>query len=329
MNDQVVSMDWGRSLHREFRPFKVCEKPLVEQNAYVIRCPLAEGEPLEIPMMGEQPKYSVVVEDSVARGIRGVEFSMPFDRDKVCDESGVSAADVELALLLKDFKTRNVLVVQRWPLATAPERFEIPVERLAEISLVDDFEIGVVAYLKHAQKAQPGIATSKGAVLARCDLTITIETESGPDFDVTTITQDELESLGYGRNALFIVEWTDEEDFSRPAKEVFSVRVNEVAAQKLMQVTGTNTFGSAFYRQMMADIMFQVSQKIFAKGIDPGWPDISVGKTLLKFIEKNSGVVPEKLEQYAKNEIDRLQAIVQSSLELSTAVQNAALAGRN
>lgn len=329
MNDVTTAqLDWGRNLHREFRPFRICEKPVAEQNAYVLKLALEGGE-LDIPMMGEQPRYSAVIDETVSRTIQGIDFSMPFERDRLCEESGIDADDVEMALLLKDFKTRNVLTIARWPLPSAPDRFEIPAERLSEISLVDDFEISIIAYLKHARIAHAGVASTKGATLARCDLTISIENEIGPDFQVTTITPDELEKLGYGKNALFIVEWMEEDEFTKPAKEVFAVRVNEIAAQKLMQVQGTNTFGSAFYREMMSDILFQVAQKIFAKGIDPNWPENSVGKTLLRFIEKNANVAPEKLEQYARGEIDRLQAILQSSLELATTVQNANLTGRN
>lgn len=328
MSEQVAAMDWGRSLHREIRPFRICEKPLVEQSACVLRLLLAEAGELDMPMMGEQPRYSVAIEDSTSRIIKGIEFALPFDRNKLCEESGVAAEDIELALLLKDFKTRNVLPLSRWPLSTAPDRFEIPADKLSEISLVDDFEISVVTYLKRRHVSQPGIASAKGATLARCDITISIESESGPDFGISTITPEELDNLGYGQNALFIIDWMEEEDFSKTAKEVFAVRVNDVAAQKLTQIQGANSFGTAFYRQMMADILFQVSQTIFKNGIDPAWPDNSVGKTLVRFVEKQTGVTAEKLEHFAKEEIDRLQAILQSSLELATVVQNAALTGR-
>lgn len=324
----ATQQDWGRNLHREFRPFRICEKPIVEQNAYVLKLTLEDGE-LDIPMMGEQPRYSVAIEDSISRTIQGIEFMMPVDRSKLSEDSGIGSDEIEIALLLKDFKTRNVLTISRWPLPIAPKRFEIPKERLDEISLVDDFEISIVVYLKHKRASEVGIASTKGSTLARCDLTISVESEIGPDFQVSTITPDELEKLGFGRDALFVVEWMEEDDFSRPAKDVFGVRINEIAAQKLMQVQGTNTFGSAFYRQMMSDILFQTAQKIFVRGIDPNWPENSVGKTLLRFVEKATGVVPEKIEHCSKNEIEKLQALLQSALNLATTVQNANLTGRN
>lgn len=327
MIEQNLMADWGRNLHREFRPFKICERPLQEQSVYVLHLVLEDGSQ-DIPMMGEQPRYSVAVDETIARSIRELEFGMPFDRVRLAEEAGIDASEIEVALLLKDFKTRNVLPIARWSLSVVPDRFEISSEDLCQISLVDDFEVSVVAYLKATRVPSPGIASAKGATLARCDLTVSIEGETGPDFQVTSISPDELEKLGYGRNALFIVEIEDE-DYSKPAKEVFSVKVNEIAAEKLSQVQGTNTFGSAFYRHMMADILFQVSQKVFSSGIDPNWSENSVGKTLMRFIEKNANVPSEKLPQYANNEIDRLQAILQSSLEMASVVQRATLTGKN
>lgn len=326
MSEQAVVADWGRNLHREFRPFKICEKPLVEQNVYVLRLVLEDGSQ-EIPMTGEQPRYSVAVDEAIARNIRALQFGMPFDRARLAEEAGIDASEIEVALLLKDFKTRNVLSVDRWPLASVPDRFEIPADELARISVVDDFEVSIIAFLRATRMVSPGVASVKGATLARCDLTVSVEGETGPDFQVTSISPDELEKLGYGRNALFIVEIEDE-DFSKPAKDVFSVKVNEIAAEKLSQVQGSNSFGSAFYRSMMADILFQVAQKVFLAGIDPNWPENSVGKTLLRFIEKNANVPTDKLQQYATNEIDRLQAILQSSLEMASVVQSATLTGK-
>jgi len=322
------SLDWGRTLHRPFRPFRICEKPIAEQSAYVLRLHLEEGEQ-SIQMMGEQPRFSIAIEEAVSRTIKGIEFAMPFERNRLCEESGVEAEDIELALLLKDFKTRNVLAISRWSLYSAPESFSIPANYLAEISLVDDFEVSVLAYLKHKKESAQGVASSKGATLARCDLTIAIESETGPDFQVTTITPDDLEQRGFGRDALFVIDWEDEEDFSKPAKDIFVVRVNEIAAQKLAQVQGTNSFGAAFYQHMMADILFQAAKKIFAGGIDPNWPEHSAGKTLARFIEKHAGLVPEKLQQCAVGESERLQALLQSALGLATSVQNANLTGRN
>lgn len=327
MSEQNLVTDWGRNLHREFRPFKICEKPVQEQGVYVLHLTLEDGSQ-DIRMMGEQPRYTVAVDESIARSIREFEFSMPFDRVRLADEAGIDAPDIEVALLLKDFKTRNVLPIARWPLSAVPDIFEISSDNLERISLADDFEVSIVAYLKASRPSSPGTASSKGATLARCDLTISIEGEIGPDFQVTSISPDELEKLGYGRNALFIVDIEDE-DYSKPAKEVFSVKVNELAAEKLSQVQGTNNFGSAFYRHMMADILFQVSQKVFFSGIDPNWPENSVGKTLIRFIEKNANVPSDKLQQYATNEIDRLQAILQSSLEMASVVQNATLTGKS
>lgn len=326
MSEQTSISDWGRSLHREFRPFLVCERPLPEKSLTTLRVKVEGGE-REFHMMGEQPRYSVILEDEVARSLKGIEFSMPFERSRLCEESGVSEEDVEVALLLKDFKTRNVLPLSRWPLASAPERFEVSSEKLSEISLVDNFEISVIAYLKHATEPRPGLASKKGSVLARCDLTISVENEIGPDFDITTISPEDLERAGYGKDALFMIDILDE-DYAKPAKEVFAVRVNELAAEKLKQVQGPNTFGSAFYRQMTADILFQISQKVFTKEIDPNWPDQSLGKTLIRFVEKNAAISPEKLQECAKGDLGMLQGILQSAVGLSSAVQNATLGGR-
>lgn len=326
--ESAEGLDWGRNLHRSIRPFRICERPIVEQGAYVLRLMLDVGEQ-DIPMMGEQPRFSVAIDQGLSRTIRGIEFGMPFEKARLCAESGVEAEDIDLALLLKDFKTRNVLPVSRWPLLAAPDRFTISRESLAEISLADDFEVSIVAYLKRTAEAMPGVARTIGATLARCDLTIAVEGDTGPDFQVTTITPDDLEQRGFGRNALFVIDWEDEEDFSKPAKDIFVVRVNEIAAQKLMQIQGANTFGSAFYKHMMADILFQAARKILATGIDPNWPENSAGRTLIRFIEKNTGVPAEKIQQCASGDIDRLQALLQSALELATSVQNANLTGRN
>lgn len=329
MNEISASNDWGRNLHREFRPFRVCDRPLLEQPNYVLRIELQENH-VEIPMMGEQPRYSVAIDESMARSIKQLEFSFPFDKSKLAEEASVEPSEIQVALLLKDYKTRNILPIGRWELANLPDTFEIKSDALSKISVADNFEISVVSYLKEDRKAAPGVASKKGATLARCDLAISVEGEIGPDFNVTTISPEDLESLGYGKNTLFIIEpLEDEEDYSKPAKDVFGIRVNEIAAEKLSQIQGANSFGSAFYRMMMADILFQICQKVFVGGIDPNWPENSVGKTLVRFIEKNSSVAIDKIPEYAKNEIDRLQAILQSALELATNVQSATLTGRN
>lgn len=323
MSEQAQMTDWGRNLHRELRPFLVCEKPQPDEAKNILRL-MVEGGQKEFPMQGEQPRYSVVVDDVTIRSLKGVTFTMQLEKDRICEESGVPPEEIEVALLLKDFKTRNVLNLARWSLSSAPREFEVPQEQLSQVSLSDSFEISVIGYLKDTVKHRLGLASQKGSVLARCDLTVSVENEIGPDFDVTTISPEDMERAGCGRDTLFMLEIVDE-DFSKPPKEVFSVKVNEIAAEKLKQVQGGNSFGSAFYRHMTSDILFQIAQKVLTREIDPNWPDQSLGKGLIRYLEKNTGISVEKLQAYAKDDVAMLQSILQSAVGLSTCVQNANL----
>lgn len=321
----VIAQKWaGRTLTRPSRPFSICEHPFDSSPERISIVCGEEEQP--VVLAGTSPDFSIFLNRDQAASLKSITIPSGVDKKKIEKETGIPMSGIKAALILKDFTTRKIIVIGRWPLSELPDELSVDSDKLSEISTKDQFELTVTAFLSADLDKSSKTASRRSSELARINFSFFVEKEDGPSFDISEISPKALVARGCGEDTLVLVQ-VDDDNLSLPAKDVVHVFVNEKAMHKLSLIQGGANLGKVLVLSIEADILFQVTQAVLAKDYDPEWPLVSLGKYVYDTLSKHTNLEGAAIQSKYRNSPHLLLGLMQSIAGLATAVKDAALTG--
>lgn len=185
-------------------------------------------------------------------------FALRVDAEVLQAETGIPAANLVIAIVVKDPALLTTHTVARWPASGSPPRFDIPDSLLKRTAGNRGYEFAVLVSPSARLPAAFRLASAPGHIVASRRFYVDVP-DDGIGFPITTVTSQVFKDLKLPSETVWIVQWHSTTDFDKPAEEVLRVLLNEEHAKKLLRLPATEPLPAIIWTSLAVAVYLEIA----------------------------------------------------------------------